>query len=56
MRDHAVVTMLYGECVHTTNIHAKVGSTTISCTEYVGSNLGNETDCPDTIFVTFPSE
>jgi hypothetical protein len=48
--------MVYGECAHTTDFHAKVGSTTISCTGYLGSNLGNETDCPDMIFVTFPSE
>jgi hypothetical protein len=31
MRDQAGVTMVYGECIHTTDFHAKVGSTTISC-------------------------
>ena len=51
MRDHAGVTMVYGVCVHTTDFHAKVGSTTTSCTSYLGSNLSNETDCPDTFFL-----
>jgi len=53
MRDRACVTIVYGECVHTADFHAKVGNTTISFTGYLGSNLGNETDCPVTIFMSF---
>jgi hypothetical protein len=36
MHDNTGVTMVYGECVHTTDFHAKVGSTTILCAGYLG--------------------